>query len=160
MKVSELLATTVSPLAHVLLVTLPVNHSSEIVGHASIYAVVPNLQTEEVRDLVIEVNVEPSSELDDERYQISHKFNLDLKAHQTTESMHQAVLIELQDGLINCAESCGSISDDLIALHDIWDNLSPLEYETPISFHVFDIASDSAHTLSQHLSSFHAIAHQ
>lgn len=160
MKVSELLATTTNIVPHVLLVTLPIIHGFEGVGHASIFAAVPNLQTEEVRELVIEVEVEPSSECDDERYGISHKFNLDLKAHQSIESLQQAVLIELQHGLIASAYSCGSISDDLISLHGAWDKLLPLEYEAPIGFHVFDIANDSANTVSQHLNTFHAIAHK
>jgi hypothetical protein len=160
MKVSQLLAATTNTVPHILLVDLPVFHSNESVGSVAVFALVPNLQSEEVKELVISVEVSPSSEIEDESYTVSHQFNLDLRAYPSIESLEQAVLIELQNGLINAASSCGSISDDLEQLLQEWDGQAPLEYEVPSSFHVFDLASNTANSLSQHLKSFHAICNE
>lgn len=159
MKLSQLLNSTAKSVPQVLLATLPVLHLNEHLGHTSIFATVPNLQTEEVSELIISVELEPSSEIDDECYTVSHTFSLDLNAHDTFESVENSVLITLQGGLIASAISCGSVDCEFKALYKAWNCKAPLEFEAPISFHIFELVSIAAQTLSQHLKSFHAIAH-
>lgn len=129
----------------ILLEMAEISHESEDAGNLLILAMADSPQDSSTNILRIVFNVDPSSELDGERYKLNGLFDLDLAAFTDLEAMNDFITVTTQNRLIGSAISIDQVGEDIKAAFYEWDSSKgQFEHEVPDNFHVLDLAKETA----------------
>ena len=140
------------PQVSILLDALAINHSHEQVGTLLVFAVADSIHCTATNHIRFNIDVQPSSELDTERYDVGNTLDIDLAKFDDLEALQKHIKINVQTSLIASAITCDTVGDEVIEAFTEWNESQspePFDLEAPDSFHIIDIANNVANQISK-----------
>lgn len=140
------------PQVSILLNALAINHSHEQVGTLLVLAVADSIHSTATDHMRFNIDVQPSSELDTERYGVSDTLDIDLAKFDDLEALQKHIKINVQTRLIASAIACDTVGEEVIEAFTEWNesqSSEPFDLEAPDSFHIIDIANNVANQISK-----------
>lgn len=135
--------------------------TSEQIGTLTILAVATNIKANTTSLLRLMFDIEPNSDVDMERYNVSAKLDVDLSQYSTFDDLCKFITFQAQTNLIAEAITYEHLPDDLVEQFTQWcesGSNEPFNPEEGEVFGVINLASETAKVICKRIEPYYILS--